>query len=133
MQRVIHGNAPSNKYTVVGGHLLRQGRMVLPKESPHIQSILKEFHDGPLGGHWGFLKTYKRISHQFYWSGMKTDIKSYVNACSRCQQYKTSSLAPAGLLQPLPIPSQVWEEISMDFIEGLPKSKRFDSILVVVD
>ena len=61
-QQVIHGNAPSSKYTVVGGHLLRQGRMIIPKGSPHIQNILKEFHDGPLGGHWGFLKTYKRIS-----------------------------------------------------------------------
>ena len=64
---------------------------------------------------------------------MKNDIKSYVNACGRCQQYKSSSLAPAGLLQPLPIPSQVREEIAMDFIERLPKSKGFDSILVVVD
>ena len=132
-QQVIHRNAPSNKYTVVGGHLLRQGRMIIPKGSPHIQNILREFHDRPLGGHWGFLKTYKRISQQFYWSGMKNDIKSYVTACGRCQQYKSSSLAPAGLLQPLAIPSQVWEEISMDFIEGLPKSKGFDSILVVVD
>ena len=117
----------------MGGHLLRQGWMIIPKGSPHIQIILREFHDGPLGGHWGFLKTYKRISQQFYWSGMKNNIKSYVNACGCCQQYKSSSLMPVGLLQPLPIPSQVWEEISMHFIEGLPKSKGFDSILVVDD
>lgn len=50
-----------------------------------------------------------------------------------CLQAKPDRSRYPGLLQPLPIPDGAWQVISMDFIEGLPKSGRFDTILVVVD
>ena len=47
---------------------------------------------------------------------------------------KAIHLRSAGELQPLPIPAWKWEDISMDFIVGLPKTaKGFDSIWVIVD
>ena len=64
---------------------------------------------------------------------MKADIRQFVAQCAICQQNKYSNLSPVGLLQPLPIPEKIWDDISMDFIEALPLSGGIDSILVVVD
>ncbi|KAA0032387.1 ty3-gypsy retrotransposon protein [Cucumis melo var. makuwa] len=79
------------------------------------------------------LRTYKKIAAELFWEGMKNDIKLYVDQCHVCQQNKVQALSPVGLLQPLPIPNRIWEDISMDFVEGLPRSKGFDTIFVVVD
>ena len=65
---------------------------------------------------------------------MKREIAKYVSECDTCRRVKASHLRPTGLLQPLSIPSWKWEDISMDFIVGLPKtSKGYDSIWVIVD
>lgn len=120
-------------YSMVQGRLLRQGKLVLPKTSQLIGVILKEYHDSKYGGHGGVLKTQKCIGALFYWQGMMTDIRKYVASCQTFQRQKYSTLAPGGLLQPLPIPSNVWEDISLDFIEGLPKSGGVNTVLVVID
>jgi hypothetical protein len=65
---------------------------------------------------------------------MKREIAKYVSECDICRRVKASHLKPAGMLQPLNIPSGKWEDISMDFIVGLPNtSKGYDSIWVIVD
>lgn len=64
---------------------------------------------------------------------MKGDIKRYVEECMVCQRNKFLALSSAGLLMPLEIPDVIWSDISMDFIEALPKVKGYDVILVVVD
>ncbi|BAT74404.1 hypothetical protein VIGAN_01206800 [Vigna angularis var. angularis] len=74
-----------------------------------------------------------RVSAQFFWKNMHKDITAFVQQCMVCQQAKTSTTLPAGLLQPLPIPHQIWEDITMDFIVGLPPSEGFTVILVIVD
>ena len=50
-----------------------------------------------------------------------------------CQQAKVEHVKLPGLLQPLPVPDQAWYVVSLDFIEGLPKSQHYDTILMVID
>ena len=116
-------------YSVVQGRLLRQGKLVIPKTSLLIGVLMSEYHDGKLGGHGGVLKTQRRIGELFYWEGMMTDIRRFVAACQVCQRQKYSTLSPGGLLQPLPIPEKVWEDVSMDFVEGLPRSRGLNTVM----
>ena len=72
--------------------------MALPKGAPIITTLLKEYHNGPVGGHPGVLKAYKRMRADFNWKGMAAEIEQYVAACTTCQQQKYSTLSHAGLL-----------------------------------
>lgn len=64
---------------------------------------------------------------------MKKYVINFVRQCDVCQRCKEENVAIPGLLQPSKILDQAWEGISMDFIEGLPKSHGKEAILVVVD
>jgi transposase InsO family protein len=107
--------------------------LVLSADLSVIPQLLKEFHETPIGGYSGYLRTYKRIAENLYWVGMQKTIRDFVRACDVCQRQKYAATTPGGLLQPLPIPNAIWEDISLDFITGFPKSKGFEAVLVVVD
>ena len=65
---------------------------------------------------------------------MKKEIAAYVARCDVCSRVKVDHLKPSGPLQPLSILGWKWEEISMDFIIGLPQTQQgHDSIWVIVD
>lgn len=64
---------------------------------------------------------------------MKSDLKKFIKECDICQRIKSDTSSPAGLLQPLSIPTTPWTDVSLDFMEGLPKSMGYEVILVVVD
>ncbi|GJT22234.1 retrotransposon protein, putative, ty3-gypsy subclass [Tanacetum coccineum] len=74
------------------------------------------------------------LKQYFWWNGMKQDVATFVSKCMTCQQVKIEHQRASGLLQPLEIPLWKWDEISMDFVTGLPTTqKRHDAIWVVVD
>ncbi|KZV21694.1 hypothetical protein F511_02852 [Dorcoceras hygrometricum] len=133
IQKLSHGEQKQGLYTLVNGVLLRKGKIVVPKHSEWPDRFIREAHLTPVGGHAGALRTFKRIASTFFWAGMQKDIARFVAECAICQTQKYESTRPAGLLQPLPVPVAVWEDIAMDFIVGLPKSKGFEVIMVVVD
>lgn len=60
-------------------------------------------------------------------------IKKKVRCCDICQRSKGESISPPRLLGPLPMSEHVWEEISIDLVEGLPVSQRKSTIWVIVD
>ena len=95
--------------------------------------LIAAFHSTPIGGHSGILPTYHKVKHHFHWKGMKQDVEDFVKQCSICQQAKHEHSHPAGLLHPLLIPHGAWQDISLDFVEGLPSSEGSNTILVVVD
>ncbi|KAA0053086.1 ty3-gypsy retrotransposon protein [Cucumis melo var. makuwa] len=76
----------------------------------------------------GYLKTYKRLTGEQYWEGMKADVQKYCEECLVCQRNKTLALPPAGLLMLLEVLAAIWSEITMDFIDGLPKSARYERV-----
>ena len=112
------------------GVLFFKSRIYLNSDSSLLPIIIQEFHSNT---HEGIHKTLQRIRSVFYWVGMKKQIRDYIRHCDVCQRHKTECTSPAGLLQPLPIPTKVWSDISMDFVDGLPTSMGKSTIFVVVD
>jgi hypothetical protein len=123
----------SDTFTWKNDSLWYKDRLYLCKNSKLKQKVLLELHTSPVGGHSGFLKTYHRVKKDFFWDGLKTNVQRFVEECLVCQQNNVETIKIPGLLQPLSIPSQRWEEVSMDFIKGLPKSEGKSVIMVIVD
>jgi hypothetical protein len=133
IQKLEHDPSTVPHFSWHTDHLRYKGRIVLASHSSHKSIVLQECHDSPSAGHSGFLRTYRRITRVFYWKGMKADIKQFVAECETCQRQKGETVASPELLQPLTVPEEVWTDISMDFIDGLPPLQGKTTILVVVD
>ena len=130
---VDSNHPPPAGYSLQNGLILYKNKIYLSPTSSLIPLLLQQLHDSPIGSHSGYLKTFHRVKQDFYWQGMKSAIKDHIRCCEVCQRTKSDTSKPTGLLQPLPIPDRPWFDISLDFIEGLPKSHGQDVILVVVD
>jgi hypothetical protein len=109
-------------------------RLCVPDIKSIWELILKEAHETTYSIHLGSEKMYQDLKKRFWWYGMKWEIAEYVAVCDSCQRIKAEHQRPARLLQPLQIPQWKWDEIEMDFIVGLPRTRTsYDSIWVVVD
>ncbi|KAF8754692.1 hypothetical protein RHS01_06132 [Rhizoctonia solani] len=108
------------------------GKLVVPDSEPLKERLLREFHNSPLAGHPGQQRTLELISRSYWWPGMKSSAKEWVECCPTCQANRRAH-APAIALKPLEVPPFPFHTISYDFITGFPKSNGYDAVLVVID
>ncbi len=103
------------------------------------QQCIQDHHDDPTHGHPGIAKTVALIRHKFAFPAMRTKVTQYIRKCDQCQRNKASRHAKYGNLQFTPPAEQPWNEVTMDFITGLPESREgttgvpYTCILVMVD
>nr|GEV00916.1 hypothetical protein [Tanacetum cinerariifolium] len=127
------GKPCSKHYSWSNQQLTRKGKLVVGDDHALRLSLLTHFHGDSTGGHSGIAATTQRIQAFCYWRKMKKQVKEFVSMCVVRQISKLDLSANPGLLQPLLIPTLLWSEISMDFVEGLSNSGGKTVIMVVVD
>jgi hypothetical protein len=111
-----------------------KNRLCVPETGDLRETILREAHDSAYSIHPGSTKMYQDLNQRYWWYGMKRDVDAHVALCDTCHRVKAEHQRPAGLLQPLKVPEWKLEEIGMDFIVGLPRTRDgYDSIWVTVD
>jgi hypothetical protein len=134
-RRLTEGDPKVNYFCMnEEGTLWFKDRLVVPKNHGLRKKIFDEAHTSKYSIHLGSTKMYHDLKAQFWWTRMKCETALYVVECDTCQRVKADHMRPARLLQPLSIPAWKWEDISMDFIVGLPLTgHKFNSIWVIVD
>ena len=106
------------------GTIRFNNRLCVPSQSSIKNEILEEAHHTTYTIHPGETKMFKDLKRNFWWKNMRREVASFVEQCLTCQKVKAERRKPAGELQPLPIPQWKWDDITMDFIVGLPRTSE---------
>jgi hypothetical protein len=122
LQQLTIASPDAKGFALEHGLIKYKGRLVIGDNLALQTKLLAAMHDSAIGGHSGIQATYQRTKKLCYWPGLKLAVELFVKKCSVCQHTKHSNLKPAGLLQPLPPPKGAWQDITMDFIDGIPVS-----------
>jgi hypothetical protein len=131
---VIHDEVRVGTYavpwTVVDDMVAYRRRLYIPPTSPLLQEIMEATHED---GHEGVHRTLHHLRRDFHFPNMRHLVQEFMRSCPTCQWYKSEHLHPAGLLMPMPVPSVVWADIGLDFVEALPRVNGKTVILSVID
>ena len=90
-------------------------------------------HDTLIAGHLGVGNTYKLLHCHYYWANMQSFVRRYIRHCHVCKQSKGSHFKKQSVLQPLPVPEQRWQDLSIDLVTGIPEVNGCNTICNVVD
>ena len=115
------------------GFLRLDNRMYVLDNANLCLRVLQYHHDYVLAGHLGQNKTLELIQRHYTWPNICDNVQKFCKSCITCMRSKPQHHRPYGSLQQLPIPECLWNSISIDFIEKLPSSSGFNTILVIVD
>lgn len=120
--------------TLEQGLWYREGKVVVPAVPSVKDQILSQAHDSVYAGHFGFHKTLRLVSRQFWWPHMREDVSHWVTSCEDCQRNKSAHLKSPGKLRPLPIPPGKWDCVTVDFVTELPQTEAgYDAVCVFCD
>ena len=123
---------PQSDYRRESGFLFFRDRLSIPAGSTR-DFLIWELHGGGLAGHFGITKTLQAVEARYFWPHLRRDVRRLIGRCSTCTIGKLTR-QNTGQYLPLPVPEAPWQEVSMDFVLGLPRTRRqLDAILVVVD
>ena len=136
---MLNATEPIKNFRSKEGLVYFKGRIYAPANKGLRDTILRQYHDAPASGHQGIEKTIERLRRTYFWPGMTKAVKEYVTSCDSCFRNKAHKHKEYGRLQSLPTPTKPGQQITLDFIMGLPNSNdlttgvSYDGILSVVE
>ena len=127
-QLVIHEDLLYRRYaSPANGDILLQ--LVVPKSQR--ADVLRDLHEGVLGGHLGQDKTLGKVKERFYWPGYHNDVKDWVNTCQACAARKTPMPKSRAPLQSIKV-GYPMRLVAADILGPLPESDAGNSYILVV-
>ena len=136
-QQLLKEPSLNKGITIQDGIILMNGLIYVPQSLR--QEVFNQHHETRTAGHQGIDRTLELITRTYYFPKIRKFVEDRIRICDACQRNKASRHKPYGKLMPNQAPTGAWEDVALDFITKLPKSKKlmtktsFDSILVITD
>ena len=119
------------KATAEGVEIKKQ--IVVPEK--YRKRLLCLAHESHLAGHFGVNKTMGKLCENFFWPGIRKDVKRYVRSCRTCQVVgKPNQKIPKAPLVPIPVVGEPFSEVIIDIVGPLPRTKSgHEYLLTLID